>query len=160
MGALAACVCSRLQPVGGNHLHGFEHGIVQAFRDRVLHQSLLELETGAGHGQILVAARNFRLGAHYVHGRNAFQLQLFSGVVEGLLREGKRLFVHLRLLVGADQVPIDVFDLGDGSDHLVLEGDVGDLLVVPRNSQIAQVRTEPEAREQLLLEFKTKRGVQ
>ena len=150
----------RLHPVGRNHPHGFEDRVVQTLRDRILHQSLLKLETGAGHGQILVAARNFRLGAHYVHGGNAFQLQLFFGVVEGLLREGKRLLIHLRLLIGADQVPIDVFDLGDGGDHLIFESDIGNFLVVARNSQIAQVRPESEAREQFLLKLKTKRGAQ
>ena len=63
----------------------------------------------------------------------------------------KRLLVDARLLVRADQVPVNVLDLRDGRDHLVFESDVGDLLVVLRDVQIAQVGAEAEAREQLLL---------
>ena len=82
----------------------------------------------------------------------------FLGIVEGLLRERKRLLIDLRLLVGADQVPINIFDLSDGGDHLIFESDVGDFLVVLRNAQIAQVGAEPKTREQFLLKLKTKRG--
>ena len=151
----AVCIATVLHPIGGNHPHGFEHGIVQTLGDRILHQRFLQLEAGAGDGQILIAPRNFSLGAHDVHRRDAFQLQLFLGVLESLLREGEGLFVHLRLFVGADQVPVNILDLGNGGDDLVFEGDVGNFLIVSRNAQIAQVRPEAEAREQFLLELES-----
>ena len=75
----------------------------------------------------------------------------FLGVLQSLIGKGERLLVYARLFVGAHQVPIHVFDLGDGGDDLVFEGDIGDLLVVLGDMQIAQVWTETKSREKLLL---------
>ena len=82
-----------------------------------------------------------------VHLRNAFQLQLLPGVLQSLIGEYKGLFVHTRLLVGADQVPINVFDLRDRGNGLVFEGNIGDLLVVLGDTQVAQVRAKTKSRE-------------
>ena len=146
--------------IGGNDRHGFQNGIIQTLRNRILDESLLQLKTGAGHGQVLIALGDFGLGAQDIHLWNAFQLQLLSGIVEGLLGESRRFFVDLRLLVGADQIPINIFDLRDGGDHLVFERDVGDLLVVAGDSQIAQVRAKPESGEKFLLETEAILSVQ
>ena len=138
--------------IGRNHRHLLEHRIVEGLGQRILHQRFLQLKVGAGHGEILVASRNLGLGAHHVHGGHGLQLQLLLRVLEGLLGERQRLLVHPRLLIGADQIPVYVLDLSDGLDDLVLEGNVGDLLVVPGDTQIAQVGPEAESGKQLLLE--------
>src|SRR5208282_2795229 len=78
--------------------------------------------------------------------------QLFPGVFQSLVGKGERLFIDAGLLIGADQVPINVFDLRDRGDHLVFEGDVGDFLVVLRDTQVAQVGAKTKSRQKLLLE--------
>ena len=143
-----------------NDRYGLQHGIIQTLCDRIFHQRLLQLETGAGHGQILVALRDFSLRAHHVHGGNAFQLQLLPGVVERLLGKREGLLIYLHLLVRAHKIPVDVFDLRDGRDHLIFEGDVGNFLVVLRNVQVAQVGTKAETCQQFLLDLKAERGTE
>ena len=56
------------------------------------------------------------------------------------------------MLVSADEVPIDIRDLGYGRDHLVFESDVRDLFVVLSDPQIAQVGPKSESSEKLLLD--------
>ena len=68
------------------------------------------------------------------------------------LRKGGRLLVHLRLLVGADEIPVDVLNLRDRGDDLIFKCDIGNLLVVARNAKVPQIRTEAETRQQLLLD--------
>ena len=80
------------------------------------------------------------------------QLELFLGVVERLLCKGQRLFVHLRLLVRVHQVPINVLNLGHGRHHLVFEGNIRNLLIIFRDSQISEVWAEAKSGKQLLLE--------
>jgi len=78
----------------------------------------------------LIAFGRFGLRLHDVHLGNALELQLLPGVVQSLVGERQRLFVDARLLIGVNKVPVDVLDLGDGRNDLVLEGNVGNLLVV------------------------------
>ena len=141
--------------IGRNDRHGFQQRIVQTFRYGVLDKSLLQLKTGTGHGQVLIALGDFCLGAQNIHLRNALQFQLLPRVIKRLLRERRRFFVNLRLFVGADQIPINIFDLGDGSDHLVFKSDVGDFFVVAGDTQITQVRPQAESGEKLLLNTDT-----
>ena len=76
------------------------------------------------------------------------------------MRECVRLIIDLGLLVCADQIPINVLNLGDGRDDLVFETNVGDLLIVAGYAQVAEVRTKPEAGQQLLLNLKPEGGIQ
>ena len=68
-----------------------------------------------------------------------------------MLGEGQRLFVHLRLFIRVDEVPIDIFDLSDRRHYLIFECDVRNLFVVSGDPQISQVGTQAEPGEQLLL---------
>ena len=66
-----------------------------------------------------------------------------GGLVEGAL-------FGLLVFVGADQGPVDGFDLGDGVDDLLAEGGVGDAAVVDGFEDEALVELGTEALEQVL----------
>src|SRR5438067_7871941 len=68
-----------------------------------------------------------------------------------MLGEGQRLFVHLRLFIRVDEVPIDILDLSDRRHYLIFECDVRNLFIVSGDPQISQVGTQTEPGEQLLL---------
>jgi hypothetical protein len=65
---------------------------------------------------------------------------LLLRVFQSLVGKSEGLLVDARLLVGTDQVPVDILDLGNGGDDLILESDVGDFLVVAGDAQIAEIR--------------------
>ena len=56
-----------LRAIGRNDRHFSERRIVEALGQRILHQRFLELESGAGNGQVLVAFGDLGLGFHHVH---------------------------------------------------------------------------------------------
>jgi len=118
------------------------------------------LEIRPGDCQILIAFGRFGLRLHDVHLGNALELQLLPGVVQSLVGERQRLFVDARLLIGVNKVPVDVLDLGDGRNDLVLEGNVGNLLVVFSNAKKPQVRPEAKPGEAVPDELSAVEGIQ
>ena len=44
-----------LDAIGWNHRHCLQRGIIQALRNRILHERLLQLQAGAGDRQFLCA---------------------------------------------------------------------------------------------------------
>ena len=142
----SVCTCD------GAHGHGFEDWVVEVLRQGVLDEQLLELQRRTRDGQVLLAIGDLGLGLEDIHRGDGLELQLLAAVGEGLVGEVERTRLHLLVLVGGHEVPVHVGDLRDGGDDLQLEGLVGDLLVVACDAQIAQVGTESEAGEQLLLQ--------
>src|SRR5580704_6914778 len=66
------------------------------------------------------------------------------------------MFLDLGVLVGVDEIPINVFDLANGSDHLSLEGEIGDHQILLCNVNITLVGGESEALQQRLVNRKVK----
>src|SRR6185369_8709663 len=110
----------------------------------------LKLQVAFGDGKFLGSLGNFRLGFHYVHRGNRFELQLLLGIFVTLLSEGKRLLVHAGLFVGIHEIPIDVLDLRHRLDDLVAEGNVGNLLVIPGDPEVSEVRSESKSCQEFL----------
>ena len=74
----------------------------------------------------------------------------FCVVGEGLVRQFQRSLLHLHVLVGVDQVPVDVLDLRHRLHDLVLVGGVHDGAVIASDADPAQVGVETEALQQVL----------
>ena len=64
--------------------------------------------------------------------------------------EGERVLLHLHVLVGVDQIPVDVLDLVDGGDDLETKGDVGQFAVIFRDDDETLVGQEAETLQQVL----------
>ena len=82
--------------------------------------------------------------SHDFDGGECTDFHLLLVVTEGLLREGKSFFLHADVLVGVDQVPVNIFDLVDGGDYLQAEGHVAALAVVLRDVNEAQIGASPK----------------
>ncbi len=95
---------------------------------------------------------HFAFVFQYVKRGDGLQLELLAPGGQRLVGVVQRGAFDPLIFVGADQVPVYVGDLRDRADDLQLEGLVGDLPVVARDAQVAQVGSEAEAGEQLLLE--------
>ena len=63
----------------------------------------------------------------------------------------QRCTLNIFVFIGTDKVPVHIGNLGDGADDLELKGLVGDLLIIFRDAEIAEVGPETEAGEKLLL---------
>jgi hypothetical protein len=72
------------------------------------------------------------------------------------LREGQSFLLHPHVFKCVDQVPVQVFNLIDGGDHLQAKGYVGNLTVVFRNADETRVRQKAEALQKLLGDAKLK----
>src|SRR5208337_1684144 len=62
----------------------------------------------------------------------------------------QRLLLDSHVLIGVDQVPIQVFDLVHGGDDLQAESHVGDLAVILGDADEARVRHEAKSLQQVL----------
>ena len=131
--------------VGGTDGHGFEGGVVEVLGEGVFDEEGLELELGAGDGEVAFAIGDFGFVLHDVEGGDGLEVEFFAGGGEGLVGEVERTGFDLLVFVGADEIPVDIGDLGDGGDDLELEGLVGDFLVVAGDAEVAEVGAEAEA---------------
>ena len=66
--------------------------------------------------------------------------------------KGQRALLHLFVLIGVHQIPVDVLDLRDGGNHLRAKGQIGDLEILLRDVHVALVGGDAEAGEELLRE--------
>ena len=87
-------------------------------------------------------------------------LDLLLVIGERFVGEGEGVLLDFHILVGVDQVPVNVFDLVDGGDHLEAERDVGELAVILRDDDEATVGKRAETLEQMLSQFGAETGVQ
>src|ERR1017187_2211834 len=131
--------------------HFLQDGIIERASDGVLHIKLLQLEVCAGDGEVLLAIGHFSFGLEHLHFRNGLQRKLLTADIEGLGGKLHRALIDLFLIVSAHQVPIEIADLGYRGDGLGTESDVRDLLIGFGDTQKAQVRSQSESGQQLLL---------
>ena len=91
--------------VGGADGDGFEGGVVEIFGEGVFDEELLELELGAGDGEVLLAVGDFGFVLGDVEGGDGLEGEFFPGGVEGLVSEVDGAGFDLLVLVGADEGP-------------------------------------------------------
>ena len=77
--------------------------------------------------------------------RHVLELKLLLIVGEGFVGIGQRTLLDLGVLIGGDEIPVDVFHLTDGGNHLSPEGEVSELKVLLGNLDEALVGGKPEA---------------
>src|SRR6185312_4016699 len=104
---------------------------------------------------ILFAIRDFRLVLHHVHCRNRLQLKLLAATIQRLLCEVERAAFHLLVFIRRHQVPVHIGDLRYRRRNLQLECFIGNLFIISCYAQEAQVWSETEPRQQLLIEKHT-----
>ena len=90
--------------------------LVSAF----LMRSSFSLSVALGDGEISFGGGHGGLILHDLHGRDVLQLKLFLIVRESLVGVRQRTLLDLGVLIGADEIPVDVFDLADGRDACAL----------------------------------------
>ena len=66
------------------------------------------------------------------------------------MREGQRLLFYLHVFIGAYQVPVNVLNLGNGADHLLAKGMLGNLLIIFGLHHQAAVDGGAKALQQML----------
>ena len=126
-----------------HHWHLLKNWIIERTGDGVLHVEFLEFEVGAGHGEVLLARRQFTLGFQYIHLWNCLEGKLLARWCQESPLQRRLSVPHLLCIVGIHQVPVDVAYLGNGSDNLRPECDLANLLVGFGDAEIAQVRPGP-----------------
>src|SRR5580704_8187472 len=66
------------------------------------------------------------------------------------------MFLNLGVLVGVDEIPVDVFDLANGGDHLCFEAEIDEPQILLCNVNITLVGGESEALQERLVDRKVK----
>src|SRR6185369_16183045 len=100
--------------------------------------------------QRLRAGCNLALRANDLDRSKSSDLDLLAVVAQGAICKLKRALLYLHVLVGVDQVPVDVLDLGNRRDDLRLERSVRDLLVVLCLDDESTIVFEPPSLEKVL----------
>ena len=112
--------------VKGNDGHLVDDGIID-LGERVLHQQLVQTQVGAGNGEIALGGSHCVLIGHHLHRGNRIEFELLLIIGERLVGETERTLIDLLVLVGIDQVPINILDLGHGGNDLCFESKICDL---------------------------------
>jgi len=111
---------------------------------------LLQLQIGLGDDQVLSASGGVRFRAHDFDRRQRPDLDLFPIIGERFLRQRQRTLLHLHVLVGIHQVPINVLNLDHGRNHLLAKSDVGNLPVILGDLNATRVHCPTQALQQML----------
>ena len=112
----------------------------------------MQLQIRLRHSQSLLIGSYGALSAHHFDGGESANLNLLLGVRKSLLRESQRLILHPHVFIGEHQIPVDVFDLVNGSDNLQPECDVGNFPIILGNPDKPGIGRKAEALEQVLSE--------
>ena len=142
-----------------NDRHLVDGGIVD-LGERVLHQELVQAKAGARHREVAFGGSHGGLIRHDLHRGDGLELKLLLIVGESLVGEAERALIDLLALVGIDEVPVDVLDLGHGGDDLGLESKVGDLGVALGDADEALVGGDPEAGQKGLGRYALEIGIE
>lgn len=118
--------------------------------ERVLQHRLLLQHARLGHREVLLVARHFGFGAHDLDRRECSDLHLLLVVAEQLLGQRQGLLLHLRILVEAHQIPINIDDIGNRCDHLLLEYQIAHRNFILRDPNIAVIDGQTESAQQIL----------
>ncbi len=103
------------------------------------------MKISLSHSQRLLIRGHYALRTHNFNRCQGANLHLLLIVGERLFRQGQRFLLHLHVLVGVDQVPVNVLDLIHRGDHLQTKGDIGDLAVVLGDANESGGRQQAEA---------------
>ena len=103
------------------------------------------MKSSLSHSQRLLIRGHYALRTHNFDRRQGANLHLLFIVGERLLRQGQRFLLHLHVLVGIDQVPINILDLIHRGDYLQTKSDIGDFAVVLGNANESGGRQQAEA---------------
>ena len=131
-----------------------------ALGQRVLQAIQFEPQGGAGDGEVAFGSGDCGLIGHDLQGGNCLELELLLIVGQSLVGEAQRSLLDLLVLIGIDEIPVDIFDLGDGGDDLLLKDEVGDLGVLFGDADPALVGGEAESGEQGLGDLHRKIRIQ
>ncbi len=94
----------------------------------------------------------FAFSFQNIHLRNSLQRKLLAAGVQGFRGKCDGALLHLLVIIGIHEIPVDVANLSNGRDDLRFECNVSNLLVGLGNAQIAQVGAGSETGQQLLAE--------
>ena len=78
----------------------------------VLHQQLIEPQAGARDGEVAFGGGHCGLVGHDLQGGDGLEVELLLIVGESLIGEAEGALLDLLVLVGVDEIPVDVFDSG------------------------------------------------
>ncbi len=73
----------------------------------------------------------------------AFKSNCFLLIVQRFFGKRQGTLLHLFILIGIDQIPVKILDLGDGEVDLLSKGDVRELAIILCEPQPAEIRAKP-----------------
>src|SRR6202034_663114 len=135
---------------GRNHIRSGQRWILKTARKRILHQQLFQLQIGLRERHQLLILSDGALSAYGFDWRQAADLDLLLRIRKRLLGKRQRLILHAGVLVGIDQIPVNVFDLIDGINDLQTERYIGEFAIVFGDADEAGIRGKPEALQKRL----------
>ena len=100
------------------------------------------------------------MGTDHFDGSQAADFNLLLGIGESLVGESKRFFLHARVFVGVNQIPVHRLNLIHSGNDLQAEGHVRKLAVILGDEEEAIVCRETETLQQMLRKLKFEAGVQ
>ena len=106
----------------------------------------------------MLVLRDRALSANRLDGCQAADFHLLLRIGECLFSEGQRLFLHARVLVGVDQIPVHGLNLVHRGNDLQSEGHIRLFARILGDANETIVRGEAESLQQMLrnLELKTR----